>query len=152
MTQTGATHLEDQHSSVRHRQAELGALAVLGWVLADAVHLQAPGDLQQLVVGHGWGLPAAVEGKEKRPRMNVSAKHAVRIAVRLSCFSLVVLKTDVFHIFAISGHKNVQYYVSICRHIILSRFVLYCMSYHFLWYNITLYNIVSYCFVLYYIE
>lgn len=62
MTRTEATHLEDQHPSVRHRQAELGALAVLGWVLADAVHLEAPGDLQQLVVGHGWGLPAADEG------------------------------------------------------------------------------------------
>lgn len=35
------TDLEDQDAGVRHRQAQLGALAVLGRVQANPVHLQA---------------------------------------------------------------------------------------------------------------
>lgn len=45
------THLEDQHPGVSHSQAEFTALAVFSRVETDAVHLQPPGDLQQLVVG-----------------------------------------------------------------------------------------------------
>lgn len=57
----GFFYLEHQHPGVRHRQAELGALSVLGRVQADAVHLQAPGDLQELVVGLCGSLSAAEE-------------------------------------------------------------------------------------------
>lgn len=53
------SHLKNQHANVRHGQTEIGSLSVLRRVQTDAVHLQPPGDLQQLVVRLRGSLPAA---------------------------------------------------------------------------------------------
>lgn len=141
-----APHLEDQNPSVRHRQAELGALAVLGRVLADAVHLQAPGDFQQLVVGHGRGLPAAGWGGG----VNVPVEDSVKSAVWLFCvFIFVVLVADVFpHIWRFRPRECACRYIIISYCTVSHHFVLYCIIcidlYHIILYHIILYCIISY--------
>lgn len=57
-------YLENQHSGVRHCQAEFGTLAVLRRVQTDAVHLQPPSNFQQLVVRHCRGLSAAEDSDQ----------------------------------------------------------------------------------------
>lgn len=64
------SYLENQHPSVRHRQAEFGALSVLSRVQTDAIHLQPAGDFQQLVVGHGGSLSAAEEECQRAIRIS----------------------------------------------------------------------------------
>lgn len=56
-------YLENQDSSVRHRQAELRALPVLRRVQANAVHFKPPCDFQELVVRLRWSLAAGERGQ-----------------------------------------------------------------------------------------
>lgn len=70
--------------------------------------------------------------------MNVSVKAGVKNAVRLLCFILVVLQTDISRIFAISGPELVRY---LCQYSVV--IILHCTILYFIVYHIILCCIIS---------